>query len=99
MSNLAESRRTVIGGKPGPQGLGQNEKNSRSSGKSTILDKLQGLGRRKVRAKARKAGMQICYSFANGTGPCGDLEPAADSEEGTQMSALPSPRTQKQRLS
>jgi hypothetical protein len=35
-------------------------------------------GKAKGRGKSKdQAGMQICYSFANGTGPCGDLEPGA----------------------
>ena len=51
------------------------------------LDKLrkvnsggQAAGSSKARGKGKskdQAGVQICYSFANGSGPCGSLEPGA----------------------
>ena len=51
------------------------------------LDKLrklnhggQAAGASKSRGKGKsrdQAGVQICYSFANGTGPCGNIEPGA----------------------
>ena len=51
------------------------------------LDKLrklnhggQAAGAAKSRGKGKskdQAGVQICYSFANGTGPCGSVEPGA----------------------
>eukprot|EP00435_Cladocopium_sp_Y103_P014598 s616_g3.t1 len=36
----------------------------------------QGKGKSKGKSKDQ-AGVQICYSFANGTGPCGSVEPGA----------------------
>ena len=51
------------------------------------LDKLRktnagglaaGSGKAKGKGKNKdQSGMQICYSFANGTGPCGSVEPGA----------------------
>lgn len=51
------------------------------------LDKLRkggtggqaaGAGKGKGKGKSKdQSGMQICYSFANGTGPCGSVEPGA----------------------
>ena len=66
------------------------------------LDKLrklahggQGAGSSKSKGKGKskaQAGVQICYSFANGSGPCGN----SGSKEGPEVPALPLPWSQKQ---